>query len=529
MEIIEDIAVRLELPNAVVNDLPSVERFEVLNTSNDTSDVIIGWDQYEMELLAQVYDRHKTIRDLPSPILRDYEWTGIYKPMEHQRTTASFLSIRRRAFCFNEAGTGKTSAALWAADYLKKQGLVNRILVICPVSIMYTAWQDEVFKSVMHLSCGVAHGSKAKRAKVIKNDYDIVVINYDGVGIMYDEILSGGFDLIIVDEGNAYKNAATQRWKKLAKIIKPSTWIWMMTGTPASQSPLDAFGLAKIIAPQRVPKYVTAWRDRVLTQVGRFKWLPKMNSKEIVFTALQPAIRYSKSECIDLPSVTYQTRDVPLSAQAIKYYKDLKRQLQIEASGEQVSAVNAAAALNKLLQISGGAVYTDSHAVIEFDIKPRMNELENVLEETINKVIVFVPYTHTIAVLHQHLNSIGVSNEIINGDVTARKRAEITTNFQNNDTPRVLVIQPQAASHGITLTAADTIVFWSPVMSVETYMQCIARIDRVGQKNKMTVIHLQGSDVERKVYTMLHSKVDSHNQLVDLYKQVLEVEESNDE
>ena len=86
---------------------------------------------------------------------------------------------------------------------------------------------------------------------------------------------------------------------------------------------------------------------------------------------------------------------------------------------------------------------------------------------------------------------------------------------------RSLIIQPQAASHGVTLTAADTVVFWSPVMSVETYLQCIARIDRVGQKNSMTVVHLQGSEVERRVYSMLQSKVDSHESLVELYKQEL--------
>jgi SNF2 family DNA or RNA helicase len=91
-----------------------------------------------------------------------------------------------------------------------------------------------------------------------------------------------------------------------------------------------------------------------------------------------------------------------------------------------------------------------------------------------------------------------------------------------------LLIQPQAASHGVTLTAADTVVFWSPVMSVETYLQCIARIDRVGQKNKMTVIHLQGSEVERRMYTMLQNKVDMHEQLVDLYREEIEEGEINE-
>jgi SNF2 family DNA or RNA helicase len=193
----------------------------------------------------------------------------------------------------------------------------------------------------------------------------------------------------------------------------------------------------------------------------------------------------------------------------------------IEAAGEQVSAVNAAVNLNKLLQISGGAVYTDTHEVIEFDVSPRLNALMEVIDETEHKVIIFVPYRHTIQLVSNYLNKENVTNEIINGDVSARERSNIFARFQTTDNPRVLVIQPQAASHGVTLTAANVVVFWSPVMSVETYLQCIARINRVGQENKMTVVNLQGSDVERKMYAMLQGKVDMHEKLVDLYKQEL--------
>jgi len=223
-----------------------------------------------------------------------------------------------------------------------------------------------------------------------------------------------------------------------------------------------------------------------------------------------------------LPEVLYQTREVPLTVQAAKYYKVLKEDMLVEAAGEQISAVNAAARLSKLLQVSGGAVYSDTREVIEFDIAPRLRALDEVLEETVNKVLVFVPFTHTIELVSRHLTENGVTNEIINGAVSAGERQRIVNRFQTAADPRVLVIQPQAASHGVTLTAADTIVFWSPVMSVETYIQCIARIDRVGQKNRMTVVHLQGSEVERRMYKMLQGKVDSHEKLVDLYKSEME-------
>jgi SNF2 family DNA or RNA helicase len=255
-----------------------------------------------------------------------------------------------------------------------------------------------------------------------------------------------------------------------------------------------------------------------MRQVSAFKWAPKPNAQELVFKALQPAIRYEKAQCLDLPDVMYQTREVLLSAQVTAYYKELVKQMQVKAAGETISTVNAAAALTKLLQLSGGAVYTDTGNVVEFDISPRLNVLQEVIDEASHKVIVFVPYKHTIQIVQEHLTKKGVTTEIISGDVTANARAQIFKNFQTTDTPRVLLVQPQSASHGVTLTAADTIVFWSPVMSVETYLQCVARIDRVGQKNKMTVIHLQGSEVERRMYKMLQGKVDMHEKLVDLYK-----------
>jgi SNF2 family DNA or RNA helicase len=148
--------------------------------------------------------------------------------------------------------------------------------------------------------------------------------------------------------------------------------------------------------------------------------------------------------------------------------------------------------------------------------------LKEVLDETLNKVVVFIPYIHTIGVVTKYLQDQGYTCDVIQGSVSATERSAIIARFQQQTDPRVLVIQPQSAAHGITLTAADTVVFWSPVMSVDTYLQCVARIDRVGQKNKMTVVHLQGSDAERRMYRMLQGKIDSHQKLVDLYKQELE-------
>jgi len=203
----------------------------------------------------------------------------------------------------------------------------------------------------------------------------------------------------------------------------------------------------------------------------------------------------------------------------LAFLKRLKKEFLIEAAGQEISSVNAAANMTKLLQISGGAVYTDDKKVVEFDISPRLKELHEVIDQTSHKLLVFVPYRHTILIVAEYLTKIGITNSVINGSVSKAERTTIIKEFQNAEDPRVLVIQPQSASHGVTLTRADTVVFWSPVMSVETYVQCIARIQRVGQKNNMTVVHLQGSEIEKRMYGMLQQKVTAHTSLVDLYRE----------
>ena len=516
MKVVQDTAVHMVVPSKDLQHiLGFIDRVEVINDNGFDASIMVYWGLPEMQRLVRLYG------DAPSPMDKEYDWPGLYTPFVHQRITASYLALRDRCFCFNEAGTGKTSSAIWAADYMMNKGLIKRVLVICPLSIMYSAWQADIFKTAMHRTVAVAHGDNSKRKKVISGEYEFVIINFDGVATVEEDISKAGFDLIVIDEANAYKTVSTKRWKTLAKLITPTTRLWMMTGTPASQSPLDAFGLAKLVNPAGVPRFFGAWRDKVMHQITRFKWVPKPTNKTDVYNALQPAIRFEKADCLDLPDLVYQTREVPLTYQVDKYYRALKKEMLITAAGEQISAVNAAAMLSKLLQISGGAMYTDTKEVVEFDVSPRLNALMEVLDETQHKVIVFVPYTHTIQLVGKFLNQQGVVNEVINGAVPARERSEIINRFQTQTNPRVLIIQPQAASHGVTLTAADTVVFWSPVMSVETYLQCIARIDRVGQKNSMTVVHLQGSEAERRIYHMLQGKVDMHESLVELYKQEL--------
>lgn len=478
-------------------------------------EISVKWEMEEAQALAKLGVK------LPSPIQRDYKWTGKYKPFDHQKETASFLSIRKKAFCFNEQGTGKTASVIWAADYLMKLGLIRRVLVICPLSIMKSAWQQDLFTFAMHRGCSVAHGTADQRRKIVAANADFVIINFDGVAVIEDDIAKAGFDLIVVDEANAYKNVQTNRWKTLNRLMKGVDWLWMLTGTPAAQSPVDAFGLAKLVNPTNIPPYFGQFRDKVMYKITQYTWKPSINSDKIVHQVLQPAIRFEKSQCLDLPAVTHVEREAPLTKQQDKYYQVLKKQMVMEADGEQVSSVNAAININKLLQISGGAVYTDDREVIEFDVKNRLQVVLEVIEESSHKVLVFVPFTHTIELLNEFLQKNKISCDIISGKISLNKRSDIINKFQTEPDPHVLIIQPQAASHGLTLTAANTVIWYAPVTSVETYLQANARIDRPGQHNPMTVVHITGSEVEARLYKMLRSNINNHTKIIDLYKQEL--------
>lgn len=511
MQIIENKALllRLKNPSRVLAAVPDAKVV-------DEHTVAVKWGIPQAQALRSLN------LQAPSPIERKYQWPGRFKPMAHQRTTAAFFTLHKRCFCLSEQGTGKSASAIWAADYLLEQKIIKRVLIICPVSIMDAAWRNDLFSVAMHRTVDVAHGSAEKRRKIIASGAEFIIINYDGIAVVQKELEAGGFDLIIADEASHYSSAQTARWKALRALVKEDTWLWMMTGTPAAQSPVQAYGLAKLVNPQAIPRTFSAFRDMVMYKITQFKWGVKDSAVETVHRVLQPAIRFSKMECLDLPEMVYVRRDVPLTKQQKFYYEKLRKQMLLEASGESVTAVNAAVVMTKLLQISAGSVYTDGQNTLQFDIKDRYTALMEVLEEAPRKVLIFVPFKHTMRLVAEHLTRDGITCDIINGEVPPSARTEIFRRFQTEPDPRVLVIQPQAAAHGVTLTAADTIVWWGPVTSLETYAQANARIHRKGQVNRCTVFHLVGSPVEKRVYEMLDSKIDVHTQVIELYRNVVD-------
>lgn len=433
----------------------------------------------------------------------------------------SFLLFRRNGCIFASGNTGKTLSALWAFDYLREVGKVHRALVVSPLSTLERTWADEVFRHFPHLTTATLHGPKKRREKMLDLDADVYLINHDGVVTMGEQLAKReDIDLIIVDEIATFRNASTHRWKALNRIAKTRQYVWGLTGTPTPNGPMDAWAQIRLVAPERVPPYMTAWRDQVLRQVGPFQWLPREGATQLVAEAMRPAIRFSLEDCVDLPPCVAMDRDAQMTPEQQRHYKDMLQKLKVEASQQQIVAVNEAVKLGKLVQIACGAVYSNTGEVVRIEAPRRVEVVEEVIEQAAAKTIVYVPYRGVLDYVAEALRARKHDVATIDGGTPKGERDRIFAAFQTSTQYDVLVAQPAAMSHGLTLTAASAIVWWAPVTSHETYAQANARVSRPGQKHTQLLVRVSGSPVERRLYDRLEKRHTMQGALLDILREV---------
>lgn len=454
---------------------------------------------------------------VPAPIVDQYPWPDNPPPFRTQKITAALLTMNPRAYVLSEMGTGKTRAALYACDYMIHEGLVKKVLVVAPLSTLSQVWDREIFQYFGWHSTGILHGTKKKRLKVLAEDHRFYVINHDGIGVILPELIKMKFDVIILDEVGAFRNKQTDKWKKAEKLINRVPYVWGMTGSPTPNEPTDAWGLAKLLTPRRATRYIKEFRRKTMTQITQFKWWAKSDANDHVFAMLHPAVRYRRDDCVELPPVIYKTIEVPPSNQIDQTYKRMISAAKAAFKEGTITSVNEGVLFMKLLQIACGWVYTTDKKVVRLDNTNRVNETLDIIDQSIGKVIIFADFTHAATELHQRLYTKGVDCALIHGGVSKKRRDEIFTGFQLQDSPRVLVAHPKCMSHGLTLTAASTICWFSPTTSLETYEQANARITRPGQKHKSMILHLTSCPIESKIYKRLQQKASLQGALLDMF------------
>lgn len=505
-----EVAIRVRDPNVIVTLIPHARRYN-----------------HNILVVPHKLEETKVLRNLgiqvPAPITVGYEWPGQFTPLKHQIETASFMTLNKKCFVLNDMGTMKTISSLWAADWLMRQGIVRKVLVLSTLSCLDATWYREIWRNLMKRTAIVVHGTKRQRMGALAQDVDFFIMNHHGMLVMKNELPQrSDIDLVIIDEAAMLRNAQTQIYKNTAKYLRPDQWLWLLSGKPCPNGPTDAWALARLVSPSRVPQFFTRWKDETMFKVSMFKWVPKPGSTQRMYDAMQPAIRFEKKDCIDLPPVTYLNRDAQLSQLQQAHYNMMRSQLVIYAGQHQITAVNAAVLMGKLLQICAGAVKTDNAEYVGLDISNRLSVLDECIEQAAAKVLVFVPYTGALRLVFDHVKKHNTA-ELIDGSTSRGARGQILAAFQDHADPRIIVAHPRVMSHGLNLTAADTIVWFSPIHSVDIYDQANERMARPGQKLATSIVHIGGCALEWGVYKVLAGKGKAQEEFLELFKQELQL------
>lgn len=524
--------IRTKMAKLVAMSVPRSAIAEYDENGNPSA-VLVRW---ELEQMQKCADIGVTVL---SPMIRDYEFTGRYKPYVHQLKICSFLTTNKRALCFADMGTGKSLAVVHCIKYLLEIGEIKRALIIAPLSTLTRTWVDEFFNVDPSITVTKLHGPKAKRVELAANGAQVHVINYEGISVIHNEIKANNYDCVVIDEVTSYSNHESKRWKEAYNLFKDTKYVWGLTGTPILRGVIAAYGQAALVVPHNV-KFRSFWefRNSVQRKINDFLWVDRPEAHDIAFSMLRPAISIKKKDCIDLPSMVHVYREVELDKGQKAFYVKLKEESLVKDELMQVTAVNAAVLAGKLIQVATGCIYDDDGRALEFDVSGRINETIDFIQKARNeastadkgKTIVFAPFKHTAALIRKKLSEAKIvvdgkerkiKAEIIDGDVSAKRRDDIFGRFKEDNSLDVIVAIPQTMSHGLTLTNASCIVWFGPCTSAETYAQACNRIDRPGQTESMTIVHLYSTPAEWKLYSNLRENKKSENYLLTFYKDFL--------
>ncbi len=486
--------------------------------------------------------------EIRGPMTRYYHWYSRHdKPMVHQILTADYVCRYRRGFILNGIGTGKTLIIYWLADYLKQEKEITKSLIIAPLSTLDDVHGDALRDHFPQLSFNILHGSKKKRLKLLDEDKDIYIINFDGVKVIEDA-LAARFDIdaIFIDEIAILRNSRTKRWKLFEKLfgVKSEKMCWGLTGSPMPKDPTDCYGQIRLVAPGSLPTK-TLWRGTVIRPIsfyefrdqvmvpgwGKYEWKKRQGWQDFIQKTMQPSIRFERDDCCDLPECVTEPRKPQLSKEQTDAYEKMKKELKADLdNGEQITALNEGDKIRKLTQIACGGVYDEAGATTYLDYKPKFDELCTIIDDCKpSHVLIFMPFKNMPAKISADLNKhYCTEHDLINdnlvsgsitGDTKVKERSEYYKQFTAGSL-RFIAATPHCMSHGLNLQhKCWVIVWWTPVEDFEKYEQANGRITRPGQKKKQIIFHMQSTPVEKAMYAKLKDKENAQGILLDLLKE----------
>jgi superfamily II DNA or RNA helicase len=441
-----------------------------------------------------------------------------------QKWTAALFIENERAYCLNELGTGKTRSILLAYDALKKAGLAQRMIVLCPLTAMRRTWYREVLLYFPWLKATILHGhNKEARSRKLFEKVDIYIVNHDGLEVLQDSLMErDDIDCVCVDEIGGYRNGRAEKTKLLRKYVAPKDYVWGLTGSPIPRAVTDVWGPCSCLTPNTVPKFFTIFRDQLMLKKGPFRWEAKRGAEERAVACMQPSVRFKLSDVTELPERVIKYYQADLTSKQSYVYEAMRKQSIALVGAHKIDALNAGAVLSKLMQIAIGYVYTRDGKTIHMDNTPRLQLILDLIDSTQRKVLLFAPFKSAVAAFSAFLTTNKVSHAVVTGDTTLKNRDQIFGDFQDTSKYKVIAAHPGCMSHSLTLTKANTTIWAGPVTSLETFQQANGRTYRVGQDDKTLVAMVGGTPMEERMYKLLAANENLQNRFLEIVEAITE-------
>lgn len=435
-----------------------------------------------------------------------------------------------------EMGCGKTLTAIAIMGAAYQMGAIEKVLVVAPTSVC-SVWPHDIsdfadFKTRV----GVLLGTKEKRLReldAVKNHplraLKVCVINYESVwrDDIFQSIADYAPDMIIADESQRIKTHDAQQSKGMHKLGDLAKYKLILSGTPVQNNAIDIFSQYRFLDPTVFGMNFYAFRNRYAImggfnqkQIIGYRDLDKLIKKEYSI-----AYRVTKAEALDLPEQTFITRHIPLEGKSKNLYDRIKKDSFAELeNGGQISAPTVLTKLLRLQQFTGGFIQPDAGKP-EFVFDGKLNALEDIIDDYVigedKKLVIFCRFRPEIDLITKLIQKKKLGFISIYGDVKLEERGTLVEDFQKNKDTRIALLQIDTAGLGITLTAADTCVYYSVNFNYAAYSQSLARIHRIGQKNNCTYIHLVvEKTIDERVYKALAAKEDLATTVVDDWKRL---------
>lgn len=424
---------------------------------------------------------------------------------------------------FLDMGLGKTIITLTAIDRLMFDRYeIDKVLVVAPKRVAEDTWMHEVqnWEHVKHLRLSLVLGTEKQRKEALQHSADVYVINRENVAWLVSLYGSAfPFDMVVIDELSSFKNHASQRFKALRMVRTKIKRVVGLTGTPSPNGLIDLWSQLYLLdMGERLGRSIGIYRTKYF-RPGRsngyvvYEYKANMGSEQEIYNKISDICISMKAEdYLELPDKIVRDIPVHLSTEVQRKYDEFEKEQVLELRNTEITAVNAAALTNKLLQYASGAIYDDKHKVHCIHDE-KLDMLEEIIEATNSPVLIFYSYKHELYRMMDRLKSYQPRKLDTGKDIED----------WNNGRIQVLLAHPASAGHGLNLQrGGNNIIWFSTPWSLELYLQANARLHRQGQSKPVMIFRLVAHNThDQRVIQAIENKNTGQEALMQATKALI--------